>query len=88
MVECFGGVPEVLAHLVGALPPVLILHGEEDRVVPVSEARRLERLMREQGLTSESHIYPGQGHTLTGEALADASRRARTFLRKHLLAIG
>ena len=29
-------------------------------------------------------IYPGQGHTLTGEAAADALRRTAAFFDRHL----
>ena len=31
------------------MPPVLILHGEDDRVVPVSEATRLQQLLERAG---------------------------------------
>ena len=84
VVDCFGGLPEVLAGELTELPPVLILHGEADRVVPVGEARRLEALLLQRGLPFEAHYYPGQGHVFTGNALADAARRSRAFLREHL----
>ena len=31
-------------------------------------------------------IYPGQGHTLNGDAAADALRRTAAFLDRHLRA--
>lgn len=50
-------------------PPLLILHGEDDRRIPVTEAERLFRLARDAGLRSELHTAPGYGHELGGEAL-------------------
>jgi dienelactone hydrolase len=50
VVDCFGGLPEPLAHGLTHMPPVLILHGAADPVVPVREAYRLERLLRDKGL--------------------------------------
>ena len=84
VVECFGAVPDQLAAMLATLPPVLILHGEADPVVPAGEARKLERLLRQRGSPFESHLYPGQGHFFTGDALADTTRRSREFLRNHL----
>ncbi len=42
VVEYFGGLPPAMAAIASRTPPVLILHGEDDRIVPVSEAHRLE----------------------------------------------
>lgn len=66
------------------LPPTLILHGDADRVVPVANAAAIERLIRSQGGSVESHIYPGEGHGLSLASLPDAIARTRGFLRRHL----
>jgi carboxymethylenebutenolidase len=66
------------------LPPTLILHGDADRVVPVSNAAAIERLVRSQGGTVERHIYPGEGHGLSLASLPDAIGRTRGFLQRHL----
>ena len=42
--DYFGGLPDVLAKDVKALPPLLILHGDADLIVPVAEAKKLEAL--------------------------------------------
>jgi carboxymethylenebutenolidase len=84
VVECSGGLADVFAPGLERMPPVLILHGESDPLVPATEARKLERLLRGKGLPCETHIYPGQGHVFTGDASADALRRARLFLENHL----
>lgn len=84
VVDCFGGLPDVFPEGVRAMAPVLILHGEDDPVVPVAEAYRLEQVLRDNGLPYEMHVYPGQGHTFHGYQAQDAFDRARDFLDRHL----
>lgn len=84
LVDYFGPVPEGLADGGLRLPPTLILHGENDRVVPVSNARALARLLEASGTPHELQIYPGQGHSLTGLAQLDAASRTAAFLGRYL----
>ncbi len=83
VVEFFGGVPEML-HGFTRMPPVLILHGEVDRVVPVSEAMRLQQLLERAGTPYEMKLYPGAGHGFNGLQWLDAGQRTVRFLRKNL----
>lgn len=83
VVDFFGFEPAGLGDG-GKLPPTLILHGDADRVVPVSNAGAIERLIRSQGGTVESHIYRGEGHGLSLASLPDAIGRTRGFLQRHL----
>jgi carboxymethylenebutenolidase len=80
-----GGLPAVLLGTFTRMPPVLILHGNDDSVVPPSEARALEKWLVERGTPHEVVIYPGEGHHLTGAAADDALKRATAFLQKHLV---
>jgi carboxymethylenebutenolidase len=86
VVDYYGGVPgEALPR--GPSPPVLILHGDADTTVPVSEARRLDALLTERGVTHEVKVYPGGGHVFDADDTAqrdDALERAVAFLRRHL----
>lgn len=84
VVDYFGGLPLVFAQNLKQMPPVLILHGEADPVVPVSEARKLERLLEEKGFPYEIKIYHGQGHGFTGPESQDAFDRAVAFLDRHV----
>jgi carboxymethylenebutenolidase len=83
VVEFFGGMPEEL-HGFTHMPPVLILHGEEDRVVLVTEATRLQRLLERTSTPYEMKLYPSAGHGLNGSQLFDAGQRTTQFLQRHL----
>ncbi len=83
VIEFFGGIPEEL-HGFPRMPPVLILHGEQDRVVPVSEAIRLQQLLERTGTPYEMKLYPDAGHGFNGLQLLDAGQRTIKFLRKYL----
>jgi dienelactone hydrolase len=83
VVDFFGGMPEELQGF-QRMPPVLILHGEEDRVVPVSEATKLQQLLERAGTPYEIKLYPGAGHGFNGLQLMDAGRRTVQFLNKYL----
>ncbi len=84
VVECCGGVPGFFVSSVQTLPPLLILHGGSDPIVPVSEAHRLQRLLEQHGRPHEVWIYPGRGHQLRGTDIDDAVRRTLNFLNQHL----
>lgn len=84
VVEYFGGLPDLLADRAGRLPPTLILHGDADAIVPVSEARELEDRLKAHDIPCEVHIYEGANHGFLGATGRDASRRTVEFLGKHL----
>jgi len=83
VVEFFGGLPEEL-HGFTRMPPVLILHGEQDRIVPVSEATRLQQLLERSGTPYEIKLYPNAGHGFNGMQWIDAAQRTVQFLRRYL----
>lgn len=83
VVEFFGGMPEELQGF-QRMPPVLILHGESDQVVPVSEATKLQALLQRAGTPYEIQLYPGAGHVFNALQFMDAGRRAVQFLNKYL----
>ena len=51
-----------LTHVGPALPPVMLLHGDADRIVPVSTSRRYEGRVREAGGRVDLHIFAGFPH--------------------------
>lgn len=83
VVDTSGPLPEGLPDE-APLPPTLILHGEADRIVPVSHARAIARRLEAGGTPHEIRIYPDQGHVLSGAAGFDAASRIAAFLDRHL----
>jgi dipeptidyl aminopeptidase/acylaminoacyl peptidase len=67
--------------------PALILHGREDRCVPVSQAEELYAGLREFGIPAEFVCYPREGHQATEPAhVADQRERIVRWLATHLRA--
>lgn len=83
VVDFFGFIPEGLERA-QRLAPTLILHGAADRVVPVSNATAIERVLASRGVAVEVQIYPGEGHGLSAAAFPDAIARIRDFLQRNL----
>jgi carboxymethylenebutenolidase len=86
VVEFFGGLPEKFLPTVDHLPPTLILHGEDDRIVPIHHAMRLKRLCEEKRFCFEMEIYPGAGHNFSGPLMRTAMERTMIFLGRRLQA--
>jgi carboxymethylenebutenolidase len=84
VVEFFGGLPKEMKLFMRRLCPTLILHGEADPTVPVTEAHNLQQLLEEKGIPHEIKIYPGAGHGFENEVWRDAGLRTLQFLQKHL----
>jgi len=63
-------------------PPFLIVHGDKDRLVPLSQSVRLDEALRKAGVESELHVVKGAGHgRFRDPAVAEKVRR---FFRSHL----
>jgi carboxymethylenebutenolidase len=61
-----GGV-DTLAR-VGEIRGTLLGHfGEVDRAVPLDSVRALQERLREEGVTSEVHVYPNAGHAFNND---------------------
>jgi len=87
VVEVSGGVPlgwEDRLH--SGITPVLILRGEQDGVVPVSEAHRLERLLKDRRVKHDTAIFSNETHWFSPPARFQLLMRSAEFLEKHLLA--
>jgi carboxymethylenebutenolidase len=92
LVEFFGALPAELRAGVAKLPPTLIFHGDQDRVVPVEEAWLLAGMLLARDLQPEVKVFPGVGHmffardgkTLEPGPVLLAKLRTDAFLDKHL----
>ncbi len=67
-----------------AAAPTLLIHGTRDALVPIEQARRLEKKLREAG--AEVRLLPLQGaaHDFTGAHADRAEAAALEFLDRHL----
>lgn len=84
IVDFFGPISTGVLPKKPKLPPVLILHGLNDQIVPIVHARTLEAVLKNAGTPYEIKLYPAQGHGFFGTAQQDAARRSAAFLAKHL----
>lgn len=82
VVACSGRLllPERLAGEVRTRPPVLLMHGDQDTVVPFGDMARAERALAGAGLAVAGHVMRGTGHGIAPDGLG----AALGFLREHL----
>ena len=65
--------------------PLLLVHGDEDRRVPIAHATRMRDALKAAGHSPELVIYPGEGHSFSKpEDELDFARRLDAFLAKYL----
>ena len=84
VVNYFGFLPEAVRENARRLPPMLVLHGARDVIVPVANAYALEALLIRLGAPHEVHVYADQAHGFHGAAQLDAAQRTAAFLNRHL----
>lgn len=64
-------------------PPMLIVHGDADRIVPIEHAEVLEAALNKAGVSVELHVVKGGTHGVAG-AGGKAAVRADAYMRKRL----
>src|SRR5690348_10894060 len=71
-----------VAHASAAAPPVLLMHGAADDLVPPAQSVRLAGALREAGATVELELVPGATHFWQGASdVPGIVRRSVGFLR-------
>jgi carboxymethylenebutenolidase len=84
LVVYYGGIPSLFRETITHLPPLLVLHGDADTLVPLAEGQALADLGRTLGQPAVMTVFPGAGHGFTGEDAAKAQQEALAFLHKQL----
>lgn len=69
--------PEKLAEEVVSRPPVLLIHGDEDPVVPVASLAEAEGALKAAGVEVATHVSHGLGHGIGPDGLRLALDFAR-----------
>ena len=86
LVEKYGGLPNALVGSIQELPPTLIVHGEADDIVSVTEAYALAEYLEAMDSKYEIVTYADAGHGFDGndgsKDAEDSVRRVVEFLRK------
>jgi len=72
--------PERLASEIRSRPPVLLIHGTADDVVPFRSLEIAEGALAAAGVPVETHVSPGVGHTVSEDGLAAAAGFAARML--------
>jgi len=80
-----------IAYVSAGDPPLLLLHGDRDRMVPLDQSERMLQAYRQAGLPAELVIVQGAGHGLvsaSGAPLTPSRQEVEAlvvdFFRKHL----
>ncbi len=61
--------PELLAHEIQSRPPVCLIHGTMDEVVPFGAMEHAEATLRANGVAVEAHARPMLGHGIDEEGI-------------------
>ena len=85
VIELSGGLPPGMeGALSPATPPVLVLHGDQDSTVPVSEAYKLQRLLEDHHVRHQIEILPGETHWFSQAAQQRVLMTCGGFLARYL----
>jgi dipeptidyl aminopeptidase/acylaminoacyl peptidase len=72
-------------HAANTNIPILLLHGDQDGIVPVQQSRRMERALREAERAVRYVEVAGEGHPYwSAEAQTTLNREVEQFLVQHL----
>jgi hypothetical protein len=90
-VAAFSGALSGAAHLLGEIaskPPMLLVHGEEDNVVPFQSMANAQTALEAAGVKVRAVARPGLGHAIDGAGIALAGDFLREVLASGRAAAG
>jgi phospholipase/carboxylesterase len=64
--------PEALAAEISARPPVLLMHGDQDAVVPFEDMGKAGDALVGAGVATYGHVMQGTGHGIAPDGLGVA----------------
>lgn len=66
-------------------PPTLLMHGDEDGLVPISHSERMHEALRTAGVETEYVMFPGAGHGFRGEDATRGIELTVGWFERHLV---
>ncbi|OAI47511.1 hypothetical protein AYO44_09365 [Planctomycetaceae bacterium SCGC AG-212-F19] len=72
-----------VTHISKDLPPILIVHGDEDKIVPLDQSESLLAVLKKAGADATLHVVKGGGHGFGGPEI---DKLVDDFFDKHLKA--
>lgn len=75
--------PQLLEKEITTKPPVLLIHGEEDDVLPVQMMHDAYDVLKANGVTVEKHSYPHLAHSIGQEGFELATNKLLEKLYNH-----
>jgi phospholipase/carboxylesterase len=78
------GDPDVFAAEIKSRPPVLLVHGDQDQLIPVQALMHAAQALGALEVPAQWHISQGIGHGIDQEGL----RHGGEFLARHLRSLG
>ncbi len=73
-----------ILHVSSDDPPILLVHGDADTLVPVNNSERIHAALNKEKVETKMIIIEGAGHGFRGEAAAEASEALAAWFEKHL----
>lgn len=72
--------PKTLSGAIRSKPPVLLVHGTADQIVPVAAIHEAKRELHSHGFEVETHVSPGLAHGVDPHGMELGRRFARKVL--------
>jgi phospholipase/carboxylesterase len=66
--------PDTLGAEIKSRPPVLLLHGDSDEMLPHMLTERAAEVLRQHGVKTRMHIAQGVGHGIDQTGLSHAAQ--------------
>jgi dipeptidyl aminopeptidase/acylaminoacyl peptidase len=76
-----------ICRISGDAPPFLVIHGEEDDVVPVSQSDAFVGALKEAGVSVEYHRIPLEDHGFSNGSWGHIEAASIRFFRDRLIGI-
>ncbi len=75
-----------IVHVTSDDPPTLLIHGDQDTLVPLSNSENILEVLKAKSVPSKLIVMEGSGHGFRGESREGASNAMVAWFETHLAA--